>query len=214
MKLLIADDHALFREGMRHLLAQLDDAVEVIEAGSCADLLAAVEAQPDIELVLLDLTMPGRDGFVALELLAREHSRLPVVVLSASEDRAAMQRALDGGAVGYIPKTSSAAVMLHALRLVLAGGIYVPPALVHPAPLACGGAAPKAADGSALTPRQLEVLACVIEGKSNRAIAAQLGLSRATVKAHITAAFKALRVSNRAQAAAVAKRLDLRRRAS
>lgn len=211
MKLLVADDHALFREGMRHLLAQLDQTVEVIEAGSCTEVLSAVEAHPDIELVLLDLTMPGRDGFVTLELLAREHSRLPVVVLSASEDRAAMQRALDSGAVGYIPKTSSAAVMLHALRLVLAGGIYVPPALVQPAPLTAAATVTRT---SALTPRQLEVLACVMEGKSNRTIAAQLGLSRATVKAHITAAFKALGVSNRAQAVAVAKRLDLRRQAS
>ncbi len=209
MKILVADDHALFREGMRHLLPQLQDGVEVIEAGNCSEALRAVEANDDIALILLDLAMPGRDGFAALETFSRTHSRIPVVVLSASENREAMQRALDNGALGYIPKTTSATVMLQALRLVLAGSIYVPPALVQPATFDPNTSTATVMPLHSLTPRQRDVLALVIDGKSNQAIATELGLSKATVKAHIAAAFKALGVNNRAQAATAAKRLGL-----
>lgn len=210
MKILVADDHALFREGMRHLLPQLQDSgVDIIEAGNCAEALRAVEANDDIALILLDLAMPGRDGFAALETFSRTHSRIPVVVLSASENREAMQRALDNGALGYIPKTTSATVMLQALRLVLAGSIYVPPALVQPAALGAIAPASTAYPPHGLTPRQRDVLVLVIDGKSNQTIATELGLSKATVKAHIAAAFKVLGVNNRAQAAAAAKRLGL-----
>ena len=209
VKILIADDHALFREGMRHLLSQFEDGVEVIEVGNCAQLLEAVEVHDDISLVLLDLAMPGRDGFAALEVLSRNHSRIPVVVLSASENRDAMQRALDNGALGYVPKTATAAVMLQALRLVLAGGVYIPPALVQPAALTRGNPPSASLPALGLTPRQRDVLALVIDAKSNQAIADELGLSKATVKAHIAAAFKSLGVNNRAQAALMAKRLGV-----
>jgi two-component system, NarL family, nitrate/nitrite response regulator NarL len=209
MKILVADDHALFREGMRHLLPQLQERVEVIEAGNCAEALRAVSANDDIALILLDLSMPGRDGFAALEALSREHSRIPVVVLSASESREAMQRALDHGALGYIPKTASATVMLQALRLVLAGSVYVPPALVQPAALARAEYPAATPHAPTLTPRQCDVLALVLQAKSNQAIAAELGLSKATVKAHIAAVFKTLGVNNRAHAALAAKRLGL-----
>ena len=209
MKILVADDHALFREGMRHLLPQLQPGVGIVEAGSCAEALRAVETNDDIALILLDLAMPGRDGFAALEILSRTYSRIPVVVLSASENRDAMRRALDNGALGYIPKTTSATVMLQALRLVLAGSIYVPPALVQPAALSAAVAAPATLSSHGLTPRQCDVLALVIDGKSNQTIATELGLSKATVKAHIAAAFRALGVNNRAQAATAAKRLGL-----
>lgn len=200
MKILITDDHALFREGMRHVLTQLGDDVTLIEAGDCAQALTLVETHPDITLVLLDLHMPGRNGFAALETLTHQHSALPIVVLSGSDDRSDMRRALDGGAMGFIPKSATAAVMLSALKLVLAGGVYVPPEMIH-----AGG------DGAAagLTPRQLDVLARVIEGKPNKVIAEELDLTEATVKAHITAVFKALSVTNRTQAARAAQQLGL-----
>ena len=210
MKILLADDHALFREGMRHVLMQLGDSVEIVEAGNCEEALQQAAAHPDLGLVLLDLHMPGKDGFAALETLSRQHPMLPIVVLSASEHRTDMQRALDSGAMGFIQKSATVSVMLNALRLVLSGGIYVPPALVQSdarAP-ATSSAEPETAG---LTPRQLDVLACVIEGKANKLIAAELGLSEATVKAHVTAVFKTLKVTNRTQAALAAERLGLKR---
>lgn len=207
MKIVLADDHALFREGMRHMLAGLAADVEVIETGDCDQLLQAVDAEADITLVLLDLAMPGRDGFAALEVLARRCPALPIVVLSGSEDRADMRRALNRGAMGFIPKSATAPVMLSALRLVLAGGVYVPPAMVE-----SSGSADDCAQ-RVLTPRQIDVLARVIEGQQNKAIAAALGLSEATVKAHVTALFKTLNVRNRTQAARAAERLGLKLRA-
>jgi DNA-binding NarL/FixJ family response regulator len=209
MKILIADDHALFREGMRHVLAQLGENAVVIEAGDYEQVVRQAKENPDIGLALLDLHMPGKDGFAALETLSQQFPALPIVVLSASENRADMQRALDAGAMGFIQKSATAPVMLNALRLVLSGGIYVPPALVR------GGSEterpPATSDAIGLTPRQLDVLGYVIEGRANKVIAAALGLTEATVKAHITAVFKALNVTNRTQAALAAERLGLRR---
>lgn len=206
MKILIADDHALFREGMRYVLAQLAEQVAIMEAGNGVETLQALDAHQDIGLVLLDLGMPGGDGFSALERLSRQYPALPVVVLSASEQRLDMQRALDLGAMGFIPKSATAPVMLSALRLVLSGGIYVPTALARAHP--CEPAA-EPDPPSALTARQREVLGYVIEGKPNKIIAAELDLTEATVKAHITAVFKALKVRNRTQAALAATRLGL-----
>ena len=208
MKILLADDHAPFREGMRQVLRQLADGVEIIEASDCTQALDAAHAHEGIVLVLLDLDMAGRDGFAALETLSREHLTLPVLVLSGSEHRADVQRALDGGAVGFIPRSATASVMLSALRVVLAGGVYVPPERVQPGE---GEAQPTSIERRpALTPRQIDVLARVVEGKRNKAIGVELGLSEATVKAHITAVFKALGVTNRIQAARAAERLRLK----
>jgi DNA-binding NarL/FixJ family response regulator len=208
MKVLLADDHALFREGMRHVLSGLADGVEIVEASDCEQALEAADAHDDIALVLLDLNMPGRGGFAALETLSREHLALPIVVLSGSESRTDMQRALEAGAMGFIPKSSTAPVMLSALRLVLAGGVYVPPELVQSG--AGEPAIPLTENKPALTPRQIDVLARVVEGKRNKVIGNELGLSEATVKAHVTAVFKALGVTNRIQAARAAERLRLK----
>jgi two-component system, NarL family, nitrate/nitrite response regulator NarL len=206
MKILIADDHALFRDGVRQLLQQLADDVLVVEAEDCPRTLAAIEADADLRLVLLDLCMPGQDGFTALDTICCSYPALPIVVLSASEAPPDMRRALSSGAMGYIPKSASAPVILNALRLVLAGGIYVPHAL-----LAGERRAPSEALSAArkLTPRQIDVLDRVIEGKPNKIIAAELSVSEATVKAHISAVFSALNVTNRTMAARVAARFRL-----
>jgi DNA-binding NarL/FixJ family response regulator len=208
MKILIADDHALFRAGLRHVLAQLEDDVEVVEAADGRQTLECVDANPDTGLVLLDLDMPGPDGFAALASLSRRHPALPIIVLSGSEERSDMRRALDLGAMGFIPKSATAPVMLGALRLVLAGGVYVPPELIQSG----SGVGIESSEElvSKLTPRQLDVLHCVIEGKPNKIIADDLGVSEATVKAHMSAVFKALEVDNRTQAARAAERLGLR----
>jgi DNA-binding NarL/FixJ family response regulator len=207
MKILIADDHALFRDGVRQLLHQLAHDAVVADAEDCPRTLAAIEADADLRLVLLDLCMPGQDGFTALDTISRSYPALPIVVLSASESPADMRRALSNGAMGYIPKSASAPVILNALRLVLAGGIYVPPAL-----LAGERRAPADAPSAArrLTPRQIDVLGRVIEGKPNKIIAAELSVSEATVKAHVSAVFSALNVTNRTMAARVAARFGLR----
>lgn len=210
MKILVADDHALFREGLRHVLTPLAERVEIIEAQDCEQALAAVDTNGDLGLVLLDLHMPGRDGFAALETLSHRYPALPIVVLSGSENRNDMRRALDGGAMGFIPKAATAAVMVQALRLILAGGIYIPPALLQPSIGQARTAATPAHEALGLTPRQLDVLRLVLDGKSNKVIAAELGLTEATVKAHITAVFKALDVSNRTQAALTVERMGIK----
>ena len=207
MKILLVDDHTLFRAGMSHVLRQLDEDVQIFEAGSVAEARATLAAQPGLNLALLDLYMPDGHGSAALASITQQYPALPVVVLSGSDKREDMQRALDAGALGFIPKSVTPAVMLSALRLVLAGGVYVPAQLVQ-APDTAGkaGSAPE----SGLTPRQIEVLAGVIEGKSNKAIAQQFGITEATVKAHISALFRALNVSNRTQAARAADALKIR----
>lgn len=146
---------------MRHVLALLADDVAMVEAGDCAQALRAVESDSEISLMLLDLNMPGRDGFAALETLSQRYPALPIVVLSGSESCADMQRALNNGAMGFIPKSAKAAVMLSALRLVLAGDVYLPPALVQPGAPSLGSPT----SDTLLTPRQIEVLARVIEGR-------------------------------------------------
>jgi DNA-binding NarL/FixJ family response regulator len=202
-KILLADDHALFREGVKQLLARLHPHVLVIEAANGAEVLHAARAQQDFDLVLLDLAMPGVDGFTGLAAFRTHAPSTPVVVLSASEDAADVRAALDGGASGFISKSSSSEVILGALRLVLAGGVYVPPTLL-------GGhnAVAAKADIDALTPRQRDVLALLAQGLSNKTIGGTLGLSEATVKQHVSAILKTLNVANRMQAVIAGRRLS------
>jgi len=165
VKILLADDHALFREGVKQLLARLHPHARVMEAANGAEVLHAARAQQDFDLVLLDLAMPGVDGFAGLAAFRAHAPSTPVVVLSASEDAADVRAALDGGAAGFIPKASTSEVILGALRLVLAGGVYVPPTLL-------GGhhVVAAKADIDALTPRQREVLALLAQDLSNKKI--------------------------------------------
>ncbi len=207
MKILLADDHALFRAGLIHVLRQLDENVEVIEAGNCAQMLAAVEAYADLSLVLLDLRMPDSHGFSALDAVKLRHPGLVIVVLSASESREEMRDALKKGALGFIPKAVTPAVMVSALRLVLAGGVYVPSQMVSDTVDVNDSKGKSALE---LSPRQLEVLAWAIEGKPYKEIARELGIAEPTVKTHLIAAFRALGVSNRMQAARKVQELKLR----
>jgi len=203
VKILLVDDHALFREGVKPLLARLHPSARVMEAANGAEVLHAARAQQDFDLVLLDLAMPGVDGFAGLAAFRAHAPSTPVVVLSASEDAADVRAALDGGASGFIPKSSTSEVILGALRLVLAGGVYVPPTLL-------GGhnAVAAKADIDALTPRQRDVLALLAQGLSNKKIGDTLGLSEATVKQHVSAILKTLNVANRMQAAIAGRRLS------
>jgi len=205
MRILIIDDHALFRDGLFHVLQKLEDQVDILEASNYDSALEFVSANHDLDLVLLDLHMPGKDGFEVLDTLTKQYPAMPVVILSASNSRSDIQRALDSGAAGYIPKESTSAVMLNALKLILAGGIYMPPIMVQENSVDTDdkNIAPE------LTQRQKDVLGLLVLGYSNKAIAKELDLAEATVKMHITAIMERLGVSNRTQAAIQAQKLGL-----
>ncbi len=193
MKILLADDHALFREGVQYLLSSLHADATVLHAGDYASAATLIKEHPDAALALIDLDMPGQAQAGGIAPLLRLAPTLPVVVLSACEDPVAIRSVLDAGAMGFIPKREQGAVMLSALRLVLAGGVYVPPLLL-------AAPASPASGGTPLTPRQTEVLQALAQGKPNKLIARALGMTEATVKAHTGAIFRALEVDSRAQA--------------
>ena len=207
MKLLIVDDHAILREGLVALLRQFDQGADVLQAADTAEGLRLVEAHPDLDAVFLDLNMPDQGGMEAIPVLARRCPQLPVIVLSSSEDPGDVRRALKSGACGYVPKSASPRNILSALRLVLAGEIYVPPLLLD---VAADGPPHAPAEASErLTERQTEVLRQLCRGLTNKEISRALGLSEKTTKSHITAIFKALGVVNRTQAAAAARRVGI-----
>ena len=214
MAVLIVDDHPLFREGLKQVLQGLAEGTEVIAEGDAARALELAASRADLDLVLIDLSMPGMDGFTALARFASQAPGLPVVVVSANEDATEVRRALALGAVGYIPKSTPPNQLLDALRLVLGGGMYVPPLLLRAAQPRAAAQVREPAAGDdrspqSLTDRQLAVLALLSLGKSNKLIARELDLAEKTVKAHVTSVFRVLGVVNRTQAALEARRLGL-----
>ena len=214
MKILIADDHEMFRDGLRHVLDQLGGDLTIVEAADFLQAIAAVEREPDIDIVLMDLSMPGMEWSEGLERLkAMLPEAVPLIVLSASDDRRHVLQAVNLGAAGFIPKTSSSRIMLSALKLVLSGGVYLPPALLESSVgIGAGGSATVDEQAvSFLTPRQREVLTLLGQGKSNKEIARVLELAEGTVKLHVTAILKALNVNNRTRAVVAASQLGLAR---
>jgi DNA-binding NarL/FixJ family response regulator len=217
VKILVVDDHPLILEALHHVLRQLDGEVEVFDARTAEDGRHLVADHPDAGLLLLDLTLPGADGFSLLEELRADHPAIPVVVISASDRRDDILRAIDLGAMGYIPKSSSNQVTLQALRLVLSGGVYLPPIALSarddpadaPPPAAEDAAAHTTARELGLTARQAQVLALILQGKPNKVICRELGLAEGTVKIHVAAILRALNVSTRTQAVIEASRLGL-----
>jgi DNA-binding NarL/FixJ family response regulator len=204
MKILLADDHTLFREAMLHPLRQLEADAEIFQAGTATQALTIAQAHTDLDLVLLDLNMPGMDGLTAVMTFRDRFPDLPLVVLSANEEHDNIQAVLDAGAMGFVPKSSSTQVMLGALRLVLSGGPYIPPMLlqraqysIEPTAKAPARTIPTAAAMDDLTPRQFEVLEALAEGLSNKLIGRKLDLSEGTVKVHLAAIFRALDAKNR-----------------
>jgi DNA-binding NarL/FixJ family response regulator len=188
MKILIVDDHPLIQEALQHVLAALDPALELIQAQDASD----------TDLILLDLALPDTDGFELLGDLRREWPGMPVLVLSATHDRATVEHALDLGAMGFIPKTANTRVLLEALQLVLSGGVYVP----SESGRASGGIRPRAVtrpEQLGLTLRQADVLKLLVQGKPNKLICRDLRLSEGTVKVHVSAILRALNVRNRTQ---------------
>lgn len=216
MKILIVDDHPLIVTALRHLLVDLDPKIEPIEASTCAQALEILEAaEGSVTLILLDLSLPGMHGLHALPILRERYPSIPVVILSANEDPAVVVKALDEGAMGFIPKTSSNALLLGALKLVLSGGVYVPQqvlvrdAALRPVPATPTGTTRQSATDLGLTPRQADVLALLLQGKPTKLICRELDLAEGTVKVHIAAILRVLGVSNRTQAVLTASRLGL-----
>ncbi len=210
MKILVCDDHALFRAGLGLVLRELEDRTELLDASSADETFGLADAHPDLDLVLMDLNMPGMDGMAALDVLRARFPTLPVVIISGSEHEADVRAAIARGAAGFIPKSSSAPVLLAALRLILSGGVYIPP-LVLAATTPASPAPPdrRRERAAGLTPRQLEVLALMAAGRTNREICDTLGIAEGTVKAHVATILETLEVANRTEAGAVMRRLGL-----
>ena len=210
MKILVIDDHVLIRELLRGVLGELKPEAAVVEATNARGAIRLVADNPDLALVLLDLGLPDRDGFEVLAELRELHPTIPVVVLSGHDDRASVVRALDLGALGFIPKTAERQVLASAISLVFSGGIYIPPEILARPESAASSEpgtaqrAPKQPTTSprdlGLTDRQVEVLALMMLGKSNKAIGRVLDLAEPTVRNHVTAVLKALNVTNRTEA--------------
>lgn len=221
MKILLADDHALIRSGLRSELATLADGVEFVDAWDADSLRRMLDAHRDLDLALVDLTMPGMDGAGTIGALRMQYPLVPLVVISGVDDARQVQDVLRAGAVGFIPKSSVGHLVVPAIRLVLAGGQYLPPQLMvtldaaEASPLGDDRAQTrKAAEASrveSLSPRQGEVFALMAKGFSNKMIARQLNISEGTVKSHVATIFDVLRVHNRVSAIAEARNLAARR---
>ena len=214
LKVLVIDDHPLVQEGVAAALEALGHDVDVIAAADSEQGLAAAAANPDIDLVLLDLALPGMSGLGLISALHQRLPSLPVVVLSALEDPENIRNAISAGAMGFVPKSAQTRVLIEALQQVLEGNVSVPGTLGSAPNLPTGGGATGAGTGTEpdvalLTLRQLEVLSRLCQGKTNKQIATELGLSEKTVKAHVTAIFKVLGVVNRTQAVLVARRIGM-----
>jgi DNA-binding NarL/FixJ family response regulator len=211
-QIIVADDHPLFREALKAAVGRHDAGTSFVEADSVASLLTALEAQPDADLLLLDLNMPGAQGFNALAHVRGTRPGLPVVVVSADDDAQTIAGALRYGAQGFISKSTEAGQIGVAVEAVLAGEIYTPPGF-HP-PRATPGAdedlrvARRVAE---LTPQQFRVLGMLCSGLLNKQVAYELDVSEATVKAHVTAILRKLGVATRTQAVLAAGRLAVDR---
>ena len=204
-----ADDHPLFREALVHAVKRRVDGARIVEAESLESLQQAVDGNPDADLLLLDLQMPGVKGFSALAYLRNKHESLPTVVVSAFEQEEIVRRAISHGASGYIPKSSPISVMETAICAVLEGEVWLPDGIGLSDEALPSKAASIAALIGTLTPHQFRVLLMLGEGLMNKQIAYQLGVSEATIKAHVTAILRKLRVTNRTQAVVAVQQLQV-----
>ncbi len=206
-RLVIADDHPLFRGALREAVSGLLHQVEIAEAGSFDEVAELLEQGGDVDLILLDLAMPGVRGFSGLIYLRAQYPSVPVIVVSANDDPAAIRRCMEFGASGFIPKTVGVDAMREAISRVIGGGVWTPPDV----DLTAGSDAETAelmARMATLTPQQVRVLMMLSEGLLNKQIAFQLGVSEATVKAHVSAILQKLGVESRTQAVIAAAKIE------
>ncbi len=205
--LVIADDHPLFRGALREAVTGLFERVDIAEAGTFNEVAELLERGSDVDLVLLDLAMPGVRGFSGLMYLRAQYPSVPVIVVSANDDPAAIRRCMEFGASGFIPKTLGVEAMRGAIQRIISGGVWTPPDV----DLSAGSDAETAAlmaRMATLTPQQVRVLMMLSEGLLNKQIAYQLSVSEATVKAHVSAILQKLGVESRTQAVIAAAKIE------
>ncbi len=206
MKILVIDDHALVREGLRQVLKGLDENVEVLQAGTCTQAFEIAYANPDLDLALLDYHLPDMTGLQALDIFGKRHPELPIIMLSGSANMQIMRQVVQSGAAGFVNKSSLSDELLNAVRQVLEGHVYWPESesvfnsYINDLPPLRPG----------LTQKQEQVLQCLLDGKANREIAQLLYISDETVKTHITAILRHFDVQNRTQAVVAAARSGFR----
>jgi len=207
VRLIIADDHPLFRGALREAVSGLFEEVEIAEAGSFDDVARLLERGGEVDLILLDLTMPGVRGFSGLMYLRAQYPSVPIVVVSANDDPGVIRRCMDFGALGFIPKTLGIEAMRGAISRVFEGGVWTPPDV----DLGAGSGAETAdlTRLTSLTPQQVRVLMMLSEGLLNKQIAYELSVSEATVKAHVSAILQKLGVESRTQAVIAASKIEL-----
>ena len=217
MKILLIDDHAMFREGIALLLKHLDQDVCVIQAGTCEQGFKELQNQADMDLILLDLDLPDRPGMTAIAELRERFPDMPVVVLSSMEDYTTVVDVLDRGAMGFIPKSYTGDILFGALKLILAKGIYLPPTIFFPTKPnrvfetdSKSEVRSKSPAELGLTDRQIEVLYLLLQGKSTKLICRELKLAEGTVKHHTIAVLRALNVTTRTQAVIAASQMGIR----
>jgi DNA-binding NarL/FixJ family response regulator len=207
VKILVVDDHALVREGLRQVLRGVDDAVEVVQASTCAEAFSRAEEHNDLDLVLLDYHLPDKTGLDALLIFGKQHPELPVIMLSGSANHHIMRKVLSAGAAGFVTKSSHSDELLQAIKMVLNGDIYVPAELESQnAPAVVDAHVEK----TSLTQRQELVLRGLLDGRSNREISELLNVSDETVKTHVAAILRHFSVQNRTQAVVAAARRGYR----
>ena len=206
-RLVIADDHPLFRGALRAAVSALLPNAEITEAGTFDEVVNLLERGTEVDLVLLDLAMPGARGFSGLMYLRAQYPGVPVAVVSANDDPAAIRRCMQIGASGFIPKTLGIDGMRTAISKILGGGVWTPPD-VDLAQAADVETAELMARMATLTPQQVRVLMMLSEGLLNKQIAYQLGVSEATVKAHVSAILQKLGVESRTQAVIAAAKIE------
>ncbi|MGH6980535.1 MAG: response regulator [Stellaceae bacterium] len=203
LRIVIADDHPLFRDALRLTVARDYPDAEIAEAQSFDTLRAQLEARPETDLVLLDLRMPGMQGLSGLLFMRAAFAAVPVAIISAEDQHSIVRRAIELGATGYIAKSTGADGIRKALAALLSGGVWIPPGIENREPR----------DGLAtarlarLTPQQIRVLMMLSEGSPNKKIARALSVSEATVKAHVSAILEKLEVENRTQAVVLAREI-------
>jgi len=216
MKVLLIDDHPLILAALQAVISGLGEDIAVTGAQSAAQAWACLRDTPDFDLALLDLVLGDADGFEVLAQMRQEHPQVPVVILSASENAGDVVRALDLGAMGFVPKRASTQALVEALRIVMSGGLFVPQHLFGPnrgrAPEVAGpqdlaGAVAKSLEHLGLTPRQHDVLSGLLKGLPNKLIARELSLSVDTVKDHVASVLRALNVTSRTQAVLAVSRM-------
>jgi DNA-binding NarL/FixJ family response regulator len=218
LRVLLADDHALFRDGMRYVLQQLSEQVDILCAGNFSETLNQAETHPDIDLALIDLNMPGSEGVASIRIFHHRFPAIPLVVISGSEQRTEIECVMEYGAMGFISKMSSGKVMVNALRIVLGGDIYYPPQLLAQPDSAINPSGNQQPDTDkavlqtnnyGLTKRQMEALQYLSEGLSNKEIAIKMSLAEGTVKVHVAGAYQVLQVNSRLDAVRKAQKLGL-----